>query len=173
MTDSGVIYCSPLDEDCGILQIDTNTDTVTELNVNLLPEDATFLWESCAVALDGCIYCMPYMADRIMKIDLNNNDAMTSVGNDLGDGEDKYSGTVVGIDGCVYGIPYDSELIIKYDPINDTNLFVEEVADKCFDCTGDIHMLFYFLFCCCHVFCPFLEATNSFDLPMQEGSSSK
>ena len=112
-------------------------------------------------------------ADRIMKIDPNNNDAMTSVGDVLGDGEDKYSGTVVGIDGCVYGIPYDSELIIKYDPINNTNLFVEEVADKCFDCTGDIHMLFYFLFCCCHVFCPFLEATNSFDLPMHEGSSSK
>ena len=47
------------------------------------------------------------------------NDAMTSVGDDRGGGNDKYCGTVVGIDGCVYGIPFDSELIIKYDPIND------------------------------------------------------
>ena len=41
---------------------------------------------------------MPYNARRIMKLDPNNSDAMTSVGNDLGDGHAKYSGTVVGID---------------------------------------------------------------------------
>ena len=101
ITDSGVIYCAPLNEDRGILKIDTNTNTVTELNVNLLPERGSEMWLSCAAALDGCIYFMPCDARCIMKINPNNNDAMSSVGNDLGRGEDKYSGTVVGIDGCV------------------------------------------------------------------------
>ena len=36
-----------------------------------------------------------------MKLDPNNNDAVSSVGCDLGDGYNKYKGTMaVGIDGC-------------------------------------------------------------------------
>ena len=76
------------------------------------------MFRSCAAALDGCIYFMPSVARRIMKLDPSNNDAMSSVGDDLGRGS-KYIGTVVGIDGCVYGIPCNSKRIVKYDPIND------------------------------------------------------
>ena len=98
------------------------------------------MWRSCAVAVDGCIYFMPYFARRIMKMDPNNNDAMTSVGDDLGDGWEKYSGTVVGIDGCVYGIPFECSRIVKYDPINDTTSFVGEEANRNFNgnfkCSG-------------------------------------
>ena len=119
MTDSGIIYCAPWEADHGILKIDTNTDTVTELDVNLLPERGDDMWKSCAAALDGCIYFIPADARRIMKLDPNNNDAMTSVGDDLGIGLYKFIGTVVGIDGCVYGIPWQCKRILKYDPIND------------------------------------------------------
>ena len=136
ITGSGVIYCLPCERRRGILKIDTNTDTVIELDVNLLPERGHNMWLSCAVALDGCIYCMPYKGRRIMKIDPKNNDAMTSVGDDLGDGRCKYSGTVVGIDGCVYGIPTCSTRIVKYDPINDVIFFVGEETDKYFKCSG-------------------------------------
>ena len=108
MTDSSVIYCPPYNTHRGILKIDTNTDNATVLDANLLPERGYFMWESCAAALDGCIYFMPADALRIMKLDPNSNDAMSSVGDDLGDGRWKYIGTVVGIDGCVYGIPYKS-----------------------------------------------------------------
>ena len=55
------------------------------------------MWESCAAALDGFIYFMPWNARRIMKLDPNNNDAMSSIGDDLGYGEYKYSGTIVGM----------------------------------------------------------------------------
>ena len=134
MTDSGIIYCLPREIRHGILKIDTNTDDVTELNANLLPEQGDYkMWMSCAAALDGCIYFMPSSARRIMKIDPNNNDAMTSVGDDLG-GAYNYIGTVVGIDGCVYGIPRHSKRIVKYDPINDTTSFVGETADRYFGC---------------------------------------
>ena len=53
MTGSGIIYCPPCDIERGILKIDTNTDTATALNVNLLPERGYYMWESCALALDG------------------------------------------------------------------------------------------------------------------------
>ena len=116
----------------GILKIDTNADTATELNVNLLPQQGYNMWEPCAIALDGCIYFMPHSARRIMKIDPNNNDTISSVGDELG----QYIGTVVGIDGCVYGIPRDSKRIIKYDPINDITSSVGEKAKQYFMCTG-------------------------------------
>ena len=136
ITDSGIIYCVPY-RDRGILKIDTNTDAVTVLDVNLLPERGEYLWRSCALALDGCIYFVPHNARRIMKLDPNNGDVMSSVGDDLGDGNGKYSGTVVGIDGCVYGIPCFSKRIVKYDPINDSTLFVGEEADRSFSCCGN------------------------------------
>ena len=64
---------------------------------------------SCALALDGCIYFMPSNANQTMKLDPNNGDAMSSVGDYLREGVWKYIGTVVGIDGYVdvyvYGIP--------------------------------------------------------------------
>ena len=113
ITPSGIIYCPPCDAERGILKIDTNTDKVTELDRNILPERGfDNLWTTCAVALDGCIYFMPAAARRIMKLDPNNGDAMSCVGDDLGDGWKKYIGTVVGIDGCVYGIPPNSSRIL-------------------------------------------------------------
>ena len=137
MAGSGIIYCPPQHRDRGILKIDTNTDTATELDVNLLPERGDDMWESCAVALDGCIYFMPLDARRIMKIDPNNNDAMSSVGDDLGRGYGKYIGTVIGIDGCVYGIPDRSNRIVKYNPINGSTSYVGKTGHQDFDCRGN------------------------------------
>ena len=62
---------------------------------------------------------------------------VSEVGDDLGDGFFRYSGTVAGIDGCVYGVPGRSKRILKYDPNNDTNAFVGEEADKDFRCNRD------------------------------------
>ena len=72
-----------------------------------------------------------------MKLDPNNNDAISSVGDDLGNGVFKYTGMVVGIDGCVYGIPCYSKRVIKYDPINDITSFVGEEDDEYFMCGGN------------------------------------
>ena len=136
MTDNGIIYCPPYDVDRGILKIDTNTDTVTELDRNL-PEQGNYMWRSYAATLDGCTCCMPYNGCCIMKLDPNNNDAMTtSVGDGLGDGTYKFWGTVVVIDGCVYGIHRDYKHIVRCDPINDTTSFVEEAIDKGYRCNG-------------------------------------
>ena len=138
ITDNGIIYCVSSDSNRGILKIDTNTDTALELDVNLLPERGDgSMWVSCAAALDGCIYFMPYGARLIMKLDPNNNDAMSSVGDDQGDGYNKYIGTIVGDDGYVYGIPYESQVILKYDPINGSTYLVGEICPEYFECIGN------------------------------------
>ena len=137
MADNGVFYCIPYFSNRGILKIDTNTDTVTELDVDLLPEQGGYMWMSCDLALDGCIYFMPSGAHQILKLDPNDNDALSSVGDDLGNDFNKYMGTVVGIDGCVYGIPHRSKSIVKYDPKKDITSFVGEQAEKDFGCNGN------------------------------------
>lgn len=144
MTDSGAIECRPHEHVNGILKVDTNADTVTKLNGNLLPErGGRVMWSSYALALDGCIYSMPHGARRIMKLDPNDNDAISSVGNDLR--SRSYIATVVGIDGCVYEIPSicTSNPIVKYDSVNDTTSFfgggtnnVGWEMKKCFECNG-------------------------------------
>ena len=54
-----------------------------------------------------------------MKLGPNNNDAMAGVGDDLGEEDGGYIGTVVSIDGCVYGIPdHSDDRVLKYDPFN-------------------------------------------------------
>ena len=139
MADNGIIYCLPSrgSNHRGILKIDTNTDTAIELDRNILPGRGCCMWVSCAAALDGCIYFMPWHARRILKLDPMNNVAIC-VGDDLGDGLGKYLGIVVGIDGCVYGMPYNTNRIVKYDPINDTTSFVgEEAAEDFLKCSGD------------------------------------
>ena len=53
----------------------------------MLPEQGSgLMWKSRVAALDECIYCMPGSGCCIMKIDPNNNDAISSVGDDLGGG---------------------------------------------------------------------------------------
>ena len=80
MTFNGAIYCPPNDSRHGILEIDTNTDNVIELDANLLPErGGKNMWISCATAPDECIYFMPCHARQRMKLDPNNNDAISSV----------------------------------------------------------------------------------------------
>ena len=136
MANNGVIYCLPANSYRGILKINTNTDNVTELDINFPERGGSNKWLSCDLALDGCIYFMPNNARRIFKLDPNNGDAVSSVGDDLGKGKWKYMGTVVGCDGCVYGMPNRTNRIIKYDPVNDTTSFVGEKADEDFLCTG-------------------------------------
>ena len=61
MTDSsGIIHRPPYNRSHGILNIDTHTNELTELDANLLPKQGDdMLWESCAAALDGWIYFIP------------------------------------------------------------------------------------------------------------------
>jgi hypothetical protein len=89
-----------------------------------------------SIAQDNSICYMPYHARRIMRLN-PDNDSLSSVGGDLGEGlgrgYEKYSGTVVGNDDCVYGIPHKAKRIVKFDPTNPetTSTVGEEAEDMC------------------------------------------
>ena len=107
------------------------------MDADILPEQSS-TWDSCAVALDGCISFMPGSADRIMKLDPNNGDAVSSVRDEVGGGGTiRYNGTVVGIGRCMYGIPEWYQRILKYDLINDVTSFVGQEAEEVLRCNGN------------------------------------
>jgi hypothetical protein len=134
---TGNIYCAPLNAE-HILKIKTSDGTVEILDDVELPEAGDWLWASGALAADNHIYYMPYSARRIMKLN-PDNDTISSVGDDLGQGEGKYSGTVVGNNDRVYGIPYIATCIIKFDPTNpDITCTVGEEDMKGFYCANGV-----------------------------------
>jgi hypothetical protein len=115
------IYCTP-DSANSLLKINTIVFTFETIVGFVLPvtgdyyySSRNYLWASGALAPDNHIYYMPAGARRIMRLN-PDNDSLSSVGDDLGTAEWKYSGTVVGNDKCLYGIPCLAKHIIKYNP---------------------------------------------------------
>ncbi len=131
------IYCTPVDSgpDARILKIDTTIESAILLDAKLPEpnEDGTCSrWISGVLALDGCIYFMPHNARSILKID-PKNDAISSVGDDLGNGMWKYSDTILGSDGFIYGIPDFSNRIIKFNPVSFDISTVGKIASMNFN----------------------------------------
>jgi hypothetical protein len=92
------------------------------------------LWASGALAPDNRIYYMPCSARRIMRLLNPDNDTLSSVGDDLGDGGYKYSGTVVENDDYVYGIPHSATRIVNPD----TTSTVGEEAEENVECGNGV-----------------------------------
>jgi len=134
---NGSIYCAPFQAG-RMLKINTIQGTVETLTDIEMPETGDFLWASGALAQDNHIYYMPSCARRIMRLN-PDKDSLSSVGDDIGEGYGKYSGTVVGNDDCVlYGIPCYATRIVKFDPTEpDTTSTVGEESEFGFECGGN------------------------------------
>jgi hypothetical protein len=133
LANNSSIYCAPYCAD-RVLKIDPIQGTVETLDDIELPETGYDLWQSGALAADSTIYYMPCNARRIMRLN-PDNDSLSSVGDDLGEGGYKCSGTVVGNDDCLFGIPDEATRIVKFDPANpDTTSTVGEEAEELFEC---------------------------------------
>jgi len=72
---------------------------------------------------DGCVYCFPYDAHRVLKIDPNRGgeEEVSLLG--IADGfakdfecHNKWQNGFAGRDGCVYAIPVSAPAILKIDP---------------------------------------------------------
>ena len=87
LANTGSIYCAPYAAE-HVLKINTIDDTVETLDDVELPETGQLLWQSGALAADNSIYYMPAFARQIMRLN-PDNESLSSVGNDLGDGWDK------------------------------------------------------------------------------------
>ena len=146
MIDSGIIYGIPYSSD-KVLKINTNVGdengNVTTIDATL-PEEGGWKWRSGAISrIDGCIYCMPEDAKRILKInpanDLFQQDLFESVGEFLGHGTAKFRATIADENGMIYGMPYRSKQIIKIDPTNpDSKTNVGKKVNKFCDCRGGV-----------------------------------
>ncbi len=94
-------------------------------------------WLCGALADDRCIYCLPFNARRILKID-PSNDTVSSVGDDLVGDSAKYVGTVKAKDGCLNGIPCYTKRILKFNPNNpDKTPIVGDELNVTFFCRGN------------------------------------
>ena len=131
LANNGIIYCIPY-YSVKFLKIDTVNETVTLLDTEL-PETGDTRWSPGALAHDGCIYFMPYNACRILRFD-PEDESVASVGEDLGEGCEKYENTVLGTNGWLYGIPYGSDRIVRFNPIDQSISLVGEEADVRFEC---------------------------------------
>jgi len=128
MSPEGIIYGIPCNAR-KFLKIDPVNGTTSFIDLGDYAEDYAdeniyeTWWMSGALAPDGCVYCMPSCARRILRFD-TINETISCVGRDMGDGDFKFNGTVVGNDGCIYGIPSHDTQVVKYDPMDMSTTFI-------------------------------------------------
>lgn len=68
---------------------------------------------------DGCFYCIPQFAERVLKID-PRTDACTLIGAPF-PGRNKWYGGLLGTDNCIYGVPQNATGVLRIDPRNAAN----------------------------------------------------
>ena len=75
------------------------------------------------------IYGIPYHANKFLKYNLKTG-ISELVGDDLGNGFEKWISGAVADDGCLYCFPYSHNRILKFNPNDDTTIFVGEEFEE-------------------------------------------
>ena len=97
----------------------------------LIGDDMNGYYKYRGCVLDGTgryVHCIPYKANKILRID-TDDDSMVHVGGDFGNGGAKWYGGVLGPDNCIYATPYCHKQILKYDIETQQTSFVGEEFD--------------------------------------------
>lgn len=136
---NGIIYCIPYNYDF-VTRIDTKATTNELSNISTelttaskLTDTTTMKWCGGVLAPNGIIYCAPYNAGYILKIDTRDDSLsvmkdgdsiidvdLSSSDNYSGSGTYCYQGAVLGPNGKVYFIPHNAKYIAEVDPVTDT-----------------------------------------------------
>jgi len=84
-------------------------------------------WGDPIVGVDKCIYWPPLNANRVLKFDPETQQLPSLVGDDLGEGCDKWqSGALAATDGVIYCIPYYSYTqILVIDPFKELSMTLQ------------------------------------------------
>ncbi|CAE7822799.1 unnamed protein product [Symbiodinium sp. CCMP2456] len=80
-------------------------------------------WMDGTLAANGCLYCQPWCASHVLKIDTRNG-SVELIGPDLGWAPDKYRAAVVATDGVIYCPPHSARRVMKLEIATDTVSFV-------------------------------------------------
>ena len=76
-------------------------------------------WGDPIVGIDKCIYWPPSYANRVLKFDPETQQLPSLVGDDLGEGNDKWLGGALAPDGNIYCIPFEISQILAIDPFKE------------------------------------------------------
>ena len=124
-------------EDGTIWGIPSNSDEVLRIDpfneeLSMLPFDYTYTchhradgkykYLGAVLAGDGCIYCIPSDADRVLKIDPVSRRCVEigeSLSGRVSRDRSKWQNGFLGRDGCVYGIPLHADAVLRVDPMTD------------------------------------------------------
>ncbi len=117
----GIIYMIPYMH-TKIVKLDTNTDTITQISINL-GDSSLRKYSGAALAPNGYIYAVPAYAGNVLKIN-PRDDSYTTIGSLGTTSYAKYLGAVAAPNGCVYGIPSKADKVLKIDPITDAISFL-------------------------------------------------
>ena len=131
--DNGSIYCLPTFRYNHFLKVTPKRGEDTEVLVLKDQQLPKGHWIRGSLANDGCIYYLPHIDGRVLKLDPNDNDSLSLVGNSIHTG---YIATALEYDGCIYGI--SNKMMIKFNPAdcsvasisNDRNV---DNVDRCHD----------------------------------------
>lgn len=118
----GIPSCAPR-----VAKFDTVTNTIIMIGFDF--GDVLEKWVSGALAKDGCIYCPPYNAAHILKIDTNNDGVELIVLDNMELPEFRinlWASAALAPDKCVYCMPSNAHRILKIDPASSTAYGVGE-----------------------------------------------
>jgi hypothetical protein len=112
----GYIYAA---NDLGqVLQVDTANNDYTWIGDPIYLERGIG-WGDAIVGVDKCIYWPPSSANRVLKFDPETQQLPWLVGDDLGEGNDKWLGGALAPDGNIYCIPFEISQILAIDPFKE------------------------------------------------------
>lgn len=126
LASNGYIYCVPYDSSY-ILKIDTNHGSSTYGKLSRITFSITSSdcgssgnkWRGGVLAPNGCIYCAPYNATCILKIDTCTDEVSYIQGDFvkglLGVSQYFYSGAVLAPDGWIVCVPYGAKRILYFN----------------------------------------------------------
>jgi hypothetical protein len=103
-----------------ILALDVRTKQATRSDMGADLSSSLGKWVGGALGVDGCIYCAPYGATAILKINPITGVATTSTMGGGAFGGNSSKGMVAGHNGKLYGIPGSSGNILQIDPVAGT-----------------------------------------------------
>jgi hypothetical protein len=111
---------SVLEISWGTQQLPSNVRTLSVASL-FAENDTTDKYRSAVVAR-GNVYCIPFTAQRVMKINTSVTPAtMTLIGSgSLGENSGKWMSGALSTDGNVYAVPYNATTVLRINPQDDT-----------------------------------------------------
>lgn len=101
-----------------IMSYDPNSHYYEEKKLSIEHDDHVNQYTDIVEHRDGYLYSIPCNGTKVLKINMETL-AATTVGDNLGDEQNKWKTCIVGNDDYVYGIPYNAKNIIRFDPMNE------------------------------------------------------